>query len=144
MSDTQEKFVRFTCPHCGQSLEIAAEHAGALIDCPKCKQQTRVPLTSPQPSAKYGTGHPPPVEPPPGVPPHRPYIIPPTPQNKWPAPVVMLAIVGMLLGIGFFINGCANGDDSNWLGEIYRAIYLVGGAVVFGIALLFMAIAPRD
>jgi hypothetical protein len=35
--------MKFDCPYCAQSLEIADEWAGAAVDCPNCRQSLTVP-----------------------------------------------------------------------------------------------------
>jgi hypothetical protein len=39
--------IRFTCQHCGQSLEAQADMAGDSIDCPTCHKLIAVPISEP-------------------------------------------------------------------------------------------------
>lgn len=36
-------YVKFSCGHCGQSLQCEADMTGTLIDCPACNKQVKVP-----------------------------------------------------------------------------------------------------
>ena len=42
--------VKFRCPACACKLQIDARMEGRALDCPKCKQETRVPLWSRKPA----------------------------------------------------------------------------------------------
>jgi hypothetical protein len=37
------RFFKFSCPWCGQHIEVVAEMAGITIDCPSCRNSLRVP-----------------------------------------------------------------------------------------------------
>jgi rubredoxin len=45
---TPELVIRFQCPNCGIALEISAEYAGQVTDCPHCKQPIQLPIESQQ------------------------------------------------------------------------------------------------
>lgn len=40
--------IRFNCPTCGKSLNVAAQHAGRRAKCPKCQEALTVPETPPE------------------------------------------------------------------------------------------------
>ena len=68
--------IRFSCPTCKTILQAAAEQAGTLIACPKCKTQMRLPSPIPQDQpAKTG---PPPPSARPGIRP-----VPGNPEEEW-------------------------------------------------------------
>ena len=52
--DISRMAIRFHCSHCSQLLSIASRQAGAVVPCPTCGQQTRVPEEDPA----GGTGGP--------------------------------------------------------------------------------------
>ena len=56
---------------------------------------------------------------------------------------IFLTVLGMLVGIGLFMNGMATRPE-NAMGQIYSAIYIVGGALVFGVACALMAVAEVE
>src|ERR1700722_10323060 len=43
--------VRFGCPNCKTVLEAAPAQAGAVVACPKCRQQLRVPRAAAPPAS---------------------------------------------------------------------------------------------
>jgi|GEM_PF-805454 len=38
--------IKFYCPHCGQKMGVAAEHAGKRVRCTKCKEPVSIPMSS--------------------------------------------------------------------------------------------------
>ena len=46
--------IRFACEHCESTLSVSSRKAGHQVMCPKCRQQTPVPLASLEPAAVSG------------------------------------------------------------------------------------------
>jgi [ribosomal protein S5]-alanine N-acetyltransferase len=49
---TEENFLDFTCPYCGEPVSFPADHAGTAQACPTCNESVIVPGASGEPGAK--------------------------------------------------------------------------------------------
>ncbi len=112
----------FTCPHCGQSLELDDQHAGREIQCPACGRYIKSPgqpSGPPTPPPSPATSAPPTYPKQAPVPPQRVHVIDfEMPFGsmvmfmiKWalaaiPA-MIILCLVYMLI-VGTLIGGCAS------------------------------------
>lgn len=66
--------IRFACEHCDSTLSVSSRKAGHQVMCPKCRQQTPVPLPAREPAAVAATEK------------SSPSIAPPPPRSDAAAP----------------------------------------------------------
>ena len=78
--------IRFSCQHCGQSLEAPTDMAGTVVDCPGCKRPITVPAPEPEVAKPRVRVSPRPTQPPSQ-----------SPVVSWTAIIVGAAVIGAVV-----------------------------------------------